>query len=76
VISFIMLWFLNASGGVLAYTLLGGDYDEASADCVFLILHPHYAGSDDLKKIVNGGWWGWKKVVDSKGKNLFLHDKF
>ncbi|XP_061351264.1 probable Ufm1-specific protease [Gastrolobium bilobum] len=63
-------------GGVLAYTLLGVDYNEASGDCAFLILDPHYTGTDDLKKIVNGGWCGWKKAVDNKGKNFFLHDKF
>ncbi|MED6124169.1 hypothetical protein PIB30_056579 [Stylosanthes scabra] len=63
-------------GGVLAYTLLGVDYNEASGDCAFLILDPHYTGTDDLKKIVNGGWCGWKKAVDSKGKSFFLHDKF
>lgn len=63
-------------GGVLAYTLLGVDYNETSGDCAFLILDPHYTGSDDLKKIVNGGWCGWKKAVDSKGKHFFLHDKF
>ncbi|KAK1319459.1 putative Ufm1-specific protease [Acorus calamus] len=63
-------------GGVLAYTLLGVDYNETSGDCAFLILDPHYTGTDDLKKIVNGGWCGWKKAVDSKGKNFFLADKF
>ncbi|XP_059657236.1 probable Ufm1-specific protease [Cornus florida] len=63
-------------GGVLAYTLLGVDYNEASGDCAFLILDPHYTGNDELKKIVNGGWVGWKKAVDSKGKHFFLHDKF
>ncbi|OIV98180.1 hypothetical protein TanjilG_11577 [Lupinus angustifolius] len=63
-------------GGVLAYTLLGVDYNDASGDCAFLILDPHYTGTDDLKKIVNGGWCGWKKAVDNKGKNFFLHDKF
>ena len=68
--------FVFVGGGVLAYTLLGVDYNEASGDCAFLILDPHYTGSDDLKKIVNGGWCGWKKAVDSKGKNFFLHDKF
>jgi hypothetical protein len=66
----------NAGGGVLAYTLLGVDYNEASGDCAFLILDPHYTGNDDLKKIVNGGWCGWKKAVDSKGRSFFLHDKF
>lgn len=63
-------------GGVLAYTLLGVDYNEASGDCAFLILDPHYTGNDDHKKIVNGGWCGWKKAVDGKGKHFFLHDKF
>lgn len=63
-------------GGVLAYTLLGVDYNETSGDCAFLILDPHYTGSDDLKKIVNSGWCGWKKAVDGKGKSFFLHDKF
>ncbi|WVZ19836.1 hypothetical protein V8G54_007158 [Vigna mungo] len=69
-------WIEQIGGGVLAYTLLGVDYNEASGDCAFLILDPHYTGSDDLKKIVNGGWCGWKKAVDNKGKNFFLHDKF
>ncbi|KAK4750701.1 hypothetical protein SAY87_004183 [Trapa incisa] len=63
-------------GGVLAYTLLGVDYNEVSGDCAFLILDPHYTGTADHKKIINGGWCGWKKAVDSKGKNFFLHDKF
>lgn len=63
-------------GGVLAYTLLGVDYNEESGDCAFLILDPHYTGNDELKKIVNGGWCSWKKAVDSKGRNFFLHDKF
>ncbi|KAJ9163838.1 hypothetical protein P3X46_023466 [Hevea brasiliensis] len=63
-------------GGVLAYTLLGVDYNESSGDCAFLILDPHYTGNDEHKKIINCGWCGWKKAVDSKGKNFFLHDKF
>lgn len=63
-------------GGVLAYTLLGVDFNEATGDCAFLILDPHYTGNDDIKKIVNGGWCGWKKAVDSKGRSFFLHDKF
>jgi len=71
-----MVFPTNAGGGVLAYTLLGVDYNDASGDCAFLILDPHYTGSEDLKKIVNGGWCGWKKAIDSKGKSFFLHDKF
>ncbi|KAK9119930.1 hypothetical protein Scep_018023 [Stephania cephalantha] len=63
-------------GGVLAYTLLGVDYNDANGDSAFLILDPHYTGADDLKKVINGGWCGWKKPVDNKGRNFFLHDKF
>ena len=69
-------WFMHEGGGVLAYTLLGVDYNVASGDCAFLILDPHYTGTDELKKVVNGGWCGWKRAVDSKGKHFFLHDKF
>lgn len=63
-------------GGVLAYTLLGVDYNELTGDCAFLILDPHYTGTDDLKSIQAGGWCGWKKAVSSKGKEFFLRDKF
>ncbi|KAK9726725.1 hypothetical protein RND81_05G233300 [Saponaria officinalis] len=63
-------------GGVLAYTLLGVDYNDATGDCAFLILDPHYTGGEDVKKIVNSGWCGWKKAIDSKGKSFFLADKF
>ncbi|KAJ1270678.1 hypothetical protein BS78_06G070200 [Paspalum vaginatum] len=63
-------------GGVLAYTLLGVDYNATSGEAAFLILDPHYTGADDLSKIVHGGWCGWKKSVDSKGRSFFLKDKF
>ncbi|EPS74314.1 hypothetical protein M569_00439, partial [Genlisea aurea] len=63
-------------GGVLAYTLLGVDYNEGTGDCAFLILDPHYGGGEDAKKVVKGGWCGWKKGVDAKGKHFFLQDKF
>lgn len=48
-------------GGVLAYTLLGIDFNEKTGDCAFLILDPHYTGADDLKKI-RGGGAGWLAV--------------
>ena len=41
-------------GGVLAYTLLGIDWDEHSGRCAFLILDPHYTGAEDIKKIHAG----------------------
>eukprot|EP00330_Aristerostoma_sp_ATCC50986_P008715 CAMPEP_0114575624 /NCGR_PEP_ID=MMETSP0125-20121206/480_1 /TAXON_ID=485358 ORGANISM="Aristerostoma sp., Strain ATCC 50986" /NCGR_SAMPLE_ID=MMETSP0125 /ASSEMBLY_ACC=CAM_ASM_000245 /LENGTH=46 /DNA_ID= /DNA_START= /DNA_END= /DNA_ORIENTATION= len=43
-------------GGVLAYTLLGIDYNETTGDIKFLILDPHYTGSDNLKPIQDKGW--------------------
>jgi hypothetical protein len=57
-------------GGVLAYGLLGVDYCEASGECRFLILDPHYTGADSLAPILKGGWVGWKKA------DLFLADHF
>eukprot|EP00958_Prasinococcus_capsulatus_P018729 scaffold2215_cov353-Prasinococcus_capsulatus_cf.AAC.9 len=36
-------------GGVLAYTMLGLDYNRKTGDCSFLILDPHYTGAEDLK---------------------------
>jgi hypothetical protein len=50
-------------GGKLAYTLLGVDWDENTGECAFLILDPHYAGGEDLKRIVPR-WCGWKKCED------------
>ncbi|KAG7204683.1 hypothetical protein KM043_005097 [Ampulex compressa] len=47
-------------GGVLAHTILGVNYDEMSGDVKFLILDPHYTGSEHLPTIINKGWCGWK----------------
>ena len=41
-------------GGVLAYTLLGIDFDERSGRAAFLILDPHYTGAEDPKKVHAG----------------------
>jgi len=38
-------------GGVLAHTILGVDWNEATGDVKFLILDPHYTGADDLRII-------------------------
>jgi len=62
-------------GGVLAYTLLGIDYNEETGDIKFLILDPHYTGSDNLKNIQDKGWIGWKEsklFVDSAFYNFCL----
>jgi hypothetical protein len=63
-------------GGVLAYTLLGIDYNEMTGESAFLILDPHYTGGEDLKSIRNGGWCGWKRAVGANGKEFFLANRF
>lgn len=55
-------FFFFAGGGVLAYTLLGIDFNEKTGDIRFLILDPHYTGSENLKTIKEKGWCGWKGV--------------
>ena len=72
----VMLCFDKSGGGVLAYTLLGVDYNDMTGDCAFLILDPHYTGGEDLKSIFGGGWCGWKKAVSSKGEEFFLSSEF
>lgn len=47
-------------GGVLAHTILGVSYDESSGEGKFLILDPHYTGTEYLPTIINKGWCGWK----------------
>ncbi|CAG9762852.1 unnamed protein product [Ceutorhynchus assimilis] len=47
-------------GGVLAHTILGVDYNQQTGDLKFLILDPHYTGSEDLNTIQSKGWCGWK----------------
>ncbi|CAH1970492.1 unnamed protein product [Acanthoscelides obtectus] len=49
-------------GGVLAHTILGVDYNPETGNIYFLILDPHYTGSEDLHTIQSKGWCGWKPV--------------
>ncbi|KAF5302328.1 hypothetical protein FQA39_LY10367 [Lamprigera yunnana] len=49
-------------GGVLAHTILGIDYNHLTGDIKFLILDPHYTGSEDLDIIQKKGWCGWKPL--------------
>lgn len=53
-------------GGVLAHTILGVDINEELGTAKFLVLDPHYTGSDNLKSIHGKGvcWKDasfWKK---------------
>ncbi|GBN06095.1 Ufm1-specific protease 2 [Araneus ventricosus] len=49
-------------GGVLAHTIIGVDFNEDTGDIKFLILDPHYTGSEDLHTVLNKGWCGWKGI--------------
>lgn len=49
-------------GGVLAHTIIGVDFNTNTGELKFLILDPHYTGTDDLQTIVNKGWCGWKGI--------------
>ena len=57
-------------GGVLAYTLLGVDWNERTGEVAFLILDPHYIGGEDPAAIVPA-WCGWKR-----GQDVFQQDAF
>jgi len=65
-------------GGVLAYTLLGIDYNAETGDCAFLILDPHFTGKDEIGKITSGQWVAWKKFGDkaAAGGELFVPGAF
>lgn len=57
-------------GGVLAYTMVGIDWNQKTGDCSYLILDPHYVGQDDTNIITSKGWVAWK---DEK---IFLKNHF
>lgn len=53
-----------------AYTMLGIDYNEDTGEARYLILDPHYTGSDNIKTVIDKGWCGWKT------NQLFKSDTF
>ena len=65
-------------GGVLAYTLLGIDYNSGSGECAYLILDPHYTGPDDLRRVHRGQWVAWRRSNSSAaaGGDLFRKNAF
>lgn len=42
----------STGGGVLAHTILGVAWNEITGQIKFLILDPHYTGSEDLQVIL------------------------
>ncbi|EFO90451.1 hypothetical protein CRE_30321 [Caenorhabditis remanei] len=47
-------------GNMLAHTILGVDFNETTGETKFLILDPHYTGTEDIKTITSKGWCAWK----------------
>ncbi|GAB0099046.1 Probable Ufm1-specific protease 2 [Sergentomyia squamirostris] len=47
-------------GGVLAHTIIGVDFNRLTGETKFLILDPHYTGSEDLHTIQQKGFCSWK----------------
>ncbi|KAL3069500.1 hypothetical protein niasHS_018225 [Heterodera schachtii] len=54
-------------GGQLAHTILGVDYNVRLGDCQFLVLDPHYTGTENLSEILNGG------CCDIRASSLFSY---
>ena len=58
-------------GDLYAHTIIGIDICEEKEDIRFLILDPHFTGSDaNTKNILQKGWCGWKDV------SMFKADAF
>lgn len=51
---------IMVGGGQLAHTIIGVDYDQINGNIKFLVLDPHYTGSEDIQVITGKGWCGWK----------------
>ena len=60
--------FPLTGGGVLAHTILGVEWNEATGDIKWLILDPHFTGADwinngtksNVALMQQKGWVGWK----------------
>ena len=65
-------------GGVLAYTLLGVEWLRDTGDAAFLILDPHYTGSDEVDPVLEGKWVAWKQLGQkaAAGGPLFRKSAF
>lgn len=58
-------------GGVLAHTIIGVDFNEQTGDVKYLILDPHYTGSEDIKTITTKGWVSWKDITFWKENSYY-----
>lgn len=62
---------IMVGGGQLAHTILGVQWNDSTGDIKFLILDPHYTGSEDLSVIQKKGWCGWKAPSFWDSKNFY-----
>lgn len=62
---------IMVGGGVLAYTIIGIDWNRETGEVEFLILDPHYTGLDDPQTIKAGGWCAWKKPSLFKKEHFY-----
>ncbi|KAI1726388.1 peptidase family c78 domain-containing protein [Ditylenchus destructor] len=58
-------------GGQLAHTILGIDYNVRSGECRFLVLDPHYTGSENIDTIVKRAWCAWKPITFWDKKSFY-----
>eukprot|EP00347_Sterkiella_histriomuscorum_P023599 403334041 len=59
-------------GDLYAHTIIGIDFCEENDEVRFLILDPHYPGSDgNIKSIVQKGWCAWKDVTMFKADTFY-----
>ncbi|PIO64387.1 peptidase family C78, partial [Teladorsagia circumcincta] len=63
-------------GGQLAHTILGVDFDENTGECGFLVLDPHYTGSEDLKDLTDFAIVGfsWKLMTPLESVRIYIKD--
>ncbi len=57
---------------MLAHTILGVDIDDESDAVKFLVLDPHYTGTDNITSVQNKGGIGWK-TADFWKKDAFYN---
>ena len=62
---------IMVGGGVLAYTIIGIDWNKETKEVEFLILDPHYTGLDNPQTIKSGGWCAWKKPSLFKKEHFY-----
>nr|CAD2179901.1 unnamed protein product [Meloidogyne enterolobii] len=58
-------------GGQLAHTIIGIDYNPRLGNCQYLVLDPHYTGTDNIDDILAGGGCSWKSATFWSKKDFY-----